>query len=312
MPEPLFPSLYGNDPGDPSTEKAQDITDQPLPSMMEEGAQLTSGSSIQPLGTGGEPIPQLEGAGAPETTTEIADPPEDPRRPKRRSVQDRIDQLTFRVHQRGAENDILREENARLSAQISELGAQINAVLHRPMNQNPNPLENPAAAGNPNGSSDVESAVARAIQQHVAPLSQAVGQMVTNTQLATQHQASFAQAAEEFPDLSDPRSNFARVFTQLWASTPLRELKNGPYQVALQVRGILADARADEKRQAAQKRAASVHVPQSTIPEQASGSAPTQGDARQFAELSHRIKNGDTSFDTYRAWRTLREKFKKR
>lgn len=316
MPEPIgsiFPSLYGDDPGE--QEAAQDITGQPLPSMVEDATQggggdpsavITRSSGVTP-GQGGEPMVPAESVqeGAP-AEFEI----EEPARGKRgRTVQDRIDQLTFRVHQRGAENEELRGEVSRLTGVIGELQRHIlNPAAQNQNNQNPL-VEGTAGAGDP---SNINNVVARAIQQHVAPLSQAVGQIVNNAQLNQQHGASLAQAVDEFPDLGNPQSNFSRTFRKVWEGSPLKELANGPYQVAMQVRGLLADVRADEKRQTAQKRAASVRVPSSTIPEQVSAGAPTQGDRARFAQLQGQLRKGDASFQTYREWRLLREKFKGR
>lgn len=180
--------------------------------------------------------------------------------PRRRSAQERISQLIGKNHAMDAENQELRGQLAVMNSQLSALTQQLTAPRQPVYGQPPvaaaqavDPL------GNLLNSGGGLTAPATPPAQSVAPALSAldVTRIVNEalTQQAQQQRAefartaalqmarerSFALACEEFPALRDGRTQARQTFNRLFDNSPLRDHPDGPYHVAMQVRGVLAD-----------------------------------------------------------------------
>lgn len=317
----LFPSLGGGAPADHGAVEGQDITGQWLPS-------LSADNDLPPSNARGGSVIPSEGAPAmidpvPAPThreaSVILDEPPAARRP--RTVQDRINRLVKQWRQAEEQKSDLERNLELVARRLQEQDALIKEIANNrqpslsaynpPMPLDPlasiNPANVPAAplADRPLTAQSIKEIISGELNSFVARTSEQTRQV---QQLQAAHQESFQEAVEEFPELADQRSSARQLFDRLYTSSPLRALPNAPYQIALQVQGLLVG----ESRQAApglsvedRKRAASVPSTRTTpqvIPEAQRGAY-----QKEFDRVGSLIKAGDSSFETYRQWRQIRD-----
>lgn len=317
----LFPAIDGGgDPGD-NPDIQSDITDLPLEPM----SSLPEGA--EPGFEGGDGLPALpgseiagggqhrfleEGGQAFDTPAAPAQPadvqlPTGERAGRKRSAEERIRKLVGRYHQKTDENAVLREEIGTLSSQMTQLQ---KAILSGAVPAQPSQglMSNPNVT--PGSEPDLETRIAQRVEAALAPIMQTVTNNSRQAQLNAAHGESVAEAIEDFPDLADPKSKFAQQFRQLFTQSPLRELADGPYQVAMQVRGILADEKANERAVASRKRAAVVHTPTPQIPEQVASAGPSAQEKSAYASAMQKFRSGTYEFSDYKTIRVLRDRYK--
>jgi hypothetical protein len=309
---PIFPSLDGNTPGEQDT--GTDISDQPL-------TPLSAPDMPDAAGTGSavSSVPGVEGQQAPDDQTVAGADISAPAARKPRTAQDRIAQLTRRYRQ---------EQDARtdLQAQLDELlrvaqSQQQEIAAIRAGRQAPAPRKQANEAADALGLAGagepvdvpitldaVKNVVREVLGSHVAEERQRTSAV---EQMRQAHMTSFKEAVEEMPELADERSQARQVFDELYRTSPISKLPDGPYQLALQVRGILADdARRGQVASPERKRQASVVSPspsQSDIPDTGRTAA-----VREFQGLTAKIRAGDTEFSTYKRWRFLRDNLQRK
>jgi len=306
----IFPALDGGDPG--SQETGTDISGQPLPPMTPDAEDMPRAA-----GTGEtlSSVPAaLEGAQAPDGAQIAGGEIEPPLGRKPRTAQERIAQLTRRYRQeqetRGGVEAQLQQTMNILQQQQQEIIA-----LRSGRNGSSAPQANEAAdalglTGTPQqGQSpitldSVRSVVREVITDYDAQVRQKSSAV---EQLKANHIEAFKDAASEMPELMDQRSRFRAIFDELYSSSPLRALPDGPYQIALQIPGILAnEQRRGQAASPERKRQVGVNVPApvgSGIPD--GGLA---GLKKEFAGLTQQMRAGNQDFNTYKQWRTAREK----
>ena len=114
------------------------------------------------------------------------------------------------------------------------------------------------------------------------------------------------EACAEMPELREPRSAARQYFDQLYADSPLNKLPDGPYQIALQVQGILA---AEARRQPSPERKLQAGV---VVPAGQSADANSQVGSmrREFDTLTRKMRSGQQNFQEYKRWAFLRENLK--
>jgi hypothetical protein len=296
-PGAIFPSLSGDDPGDATALPPGTIPDQEPNSIVRgESLPLTPGPAL------------VEGAAAPTPTQEAQIDAGAAARPPRKTVQDRINQLTRRYHETAEENSLLNQQIAELTQVVAGLQTKISS----PRTPAPSPqadLLGGLGSGEPQppatGAAPVD--VANVVTQAIG----AYDQKRRNDDAAvlrfrTQQNASFNEAATEFPELNDNRTTARRLFNDLFARSPLAQLPDGPYQVALQVRGIMADEAASARRPAAatveqRKVQASITTPASTaIPD-----INRQNIRKEYDKVLAEVRAGKSDYETYRKFRYL-------
>jgi hypothetical protein len=313
-PGTLFPSIDGDSPG---TEPARaDVTGQVLPDLAESSiaaGQSNSISHVDMLGggqvEGAEPGKQLVAGG------EI-DPPA--QRKGGRTAADRIAQLTKKYRQ---EQDGRSQLEVQLSQLVSRLEDQ-SKLITQLSSRSPAAHGKPDnSAGDPSGlgdlggdapknapASDIAAVVQQALVNYDQQRQYAEAQKVAQTNM---HIASFKEACEEFPELADARTSANRLFLQLYNTSPLRALPDAPYQIALQVRGILADEasnpRVNPAEVDARKRGASI-VPSrslSTPTPEVAGTQRVQLE-KELGKINDQMKAGSQDPRLYIQWRKLR------
>lgn len=295
----VFDSLdEGGPPGD-GGEVGQDITNAPLPD-------LDGPEDFNPHHAGDSP-----------GNDEPAEPQpqEQPTARRRRSAEDRIKSLIGQREEARSERDVLAEQMAAMQQQLAQQQQLMLTALQqgRQAPQAPAPQNDPlgfadrsnpfaaaeqqAEAANqpasaPTYNPDIAALVANAVKEQVAPLLETQRSQAQASALIQAHNASFEKAAEDFPELKDPSSTFRQQFNRLYDASPLSGLPNAPEHIALQVRGILADERADNQRQSARKRGAAVHTPSPSLPQEA---AATNANAlrQQYDQIMARMRAGD-------------------
>lgn len=248
--------------------------------------------------------------------------PREPKMPgRKRTASERIREL---IGQRNEARDeanataeqlaLMREQIAQSHQMIAALAQQRTAPVQQP-SQSPafmsqedfNPGTPAPAQGQP---PDVQAAIRAALQQELGPLLQEARQRTAaeaaQRQLLAEHNASFERAAEDYPELRDLNSVFRKQFNELYANSPLSQLPNAPEQLALQVRGLLADERAGQRQVATRKRGAAVMSPQSTAVDELAGE--DVNSLRQALDpLLRKLRQGDASLETYTKVRMLRQ-----
>jgi hypothetical protein len=311
----MFPEMgpAGSEPP-PDVNTPADITGQRLPGLSDGVRPAGSALSMVPA----DPVQHvLDGAAAPEGSQDLGVAAGR----QRRTAQDRINQLTGRYRAAQEENGALTEQIGRLAQIVEQQNLQIQNISRGVGNSPPqaslgipgavDALDSPSPVPVVNtpqstGPLDVASIVSQAIASYDSK--QRTAQAATD-KLRNAHEQAFSAACEEFPELADGRTLARRTFNELFFNSPLRQLPDGPYQVALQVRGILAD----ETRRApsapttpvdVRKRQASVVVPQSSPTD--APVASQQQLSKQYTDLMTRVRNGDSSFETHRALRYVR------
>ena len=304
-PGSVFPGLYDDTPGDQIP--AQDISGIPL-------EPLTSPDDPLAAGTGSS-LPSAPGDGAPDAgdaPTQVAGgdiPPPAQRRP--RTAADRIAQLTKQYrHEQRARGDT----EARLEETMNILrqqGAELERL--RTARAQPRQAANDAAdalglgaAGAIEGQAApgltedrIGGILERKFEEFEARRAQRDNEI---RQMQASHESAFKEAAEEMPDLLDPRSQARAYFDELYRTSPLKTLPDGPYQIALQVRGLLAD---ESRRQVAPERKLQAGVV-------APAGAPVDvnqraGLRKEYERLTDLRKRGNEDFQVYKRWRAVRD-----
>jgi hypothetical protein len=307
----VFPEMGGGGaPGD--QDPGSDITGRPLPPLTPENEGFAAGT-----GSSLSLVPGAEPGSAGDAPEQVAGAQIDPPQGRRgRSAAERIAQLTkqYRQEQRGRE-DITLQLNEALGI-LRQQGEELKAL--RTGRSAPAASANDAAdalglAGRPTnagGGADITLDSIRGIVRDTISeydsRAQQRNSQIEQTKAA--HEASFMEAAEEMPELLDQRSTARRHFDELYRTSPLRFLADAPYQIALQVRGILAD---DARRGATAERKlqAGVVAPAAGPADTLNSRAQMQ---REYAKLVDQRKRGDDDFQNYKRMMFLRENLKRR
>lgn len=256
----VFPALDGSTPGD-NPDSGQ-IMEGPLPDLFGGGLQEQSGVTREPGPGAIQPFAEAPPASpAQSVDPALADVGDTVRRS---GVQSRIDKLTRQKYEAQRAAAAQSDQIAALNFQLSQLNAKFSQ-LNSPRapatalpGSSSDPLSGVGADVSARSGNFDEGAIARVIDERLAPLT---NQLQSNQRLAALRAAqeqSFQDAAEEWSDLRDSNSEFRREFNQLFDSSPLKTLPDGPMQVAAQVRGILADRRRESQVVSERKRAAGI------------------------------------------------------
>lgn len=302
-PGTMFPSLYeGGTPGD--RDGGADISGQVLPDLTpqsDDAPGVGSSMSSVPGAAPDDPTARVPGAAANINTPA----PQGDRKP--RTAQERIAQLTRRFRQ-------AEDQNQNLNAQIQELlqigraQAQEIAAL-----RDGRPTKAPELEGDPTGGATSRAdvpitldAVRNVVRETIVGYDQERrNQDLRIQQMRAAHEASFKNAAQEMPELMDQRSRARQVFDEIYSSSPLIQLPDGPYQIALQVRGILADEQQRGQAMEARKVLASTPAPSSSSVDVMG--TELQAAQKEFAQLTAMRRNGNEDFKVYRRWKMLRD-----
>lgn len=308
----VFPSIRGGSPGD--QDPGQNLGDYPfgaplhgedsLPISGVAQSGIVSPAEVQ---AAEEPLPDsgamvLEGAAAaiPPGGQSVSG--------RKRSAEERIHQLTAKWRSSQTENTVLNQQVAQLSQLIQNMQAQQNSPSPAPRpygSGEASPSDNPfASAGQPSAPVQHATDLRRIVQESVAPLAnQVTGLLEAQRQRALQ-EASFARAVADFPDIGKPGTEANAHFRDLMQNHALGTLDDGPEQVAVFVRGILAGARRDSQIASQRKVQAGVQVP-TPSPSDEIAIGPSRG--QQIVDLhkqaAQNYRTGDRSFETYKALR---------
>lgn len=312
-PGTLFPGLYGDTPGDQRS--GADITGQPLPPLNPEhdGPPVLPGTNAAATDVTAPPPGQMEPER--EAVAEV----EPPRTRKGRSLQDRIDTLTRRYRQEQSTRAGLETQMESLMGLIQQQNDKINELGRAPRAYSAStPAADPLGLGDsaaplvqptpnpavPFALDDVEKVVGRAIETYDR---RAREQNNAAAAHRAAHESSFNEATEEMPELADQRTRARKLFNQLYDESPLRALPDGPYQIALQVRGLLSaeGGAANPAMVADRKRQASVVAPQPSATDVPNVNV--AGATQELASLAARMRAGENDFRVYKRWRQLRE-----
>src|SRR5262245_7291204 len=303
----LFPEMNGGAPGE--LDGGSDITGQVLPPLTDPDDPLAAGvgSSLSLVPGGAGPA---DAADAPAQVAGGQIEPPAQRRP--RSAADRIAQLTKQYRQ---EQRARGEQEAQLSealALLRQQGAEIQQLRSgRP----------PARAANE--AADALGLVGTPIEGQAAPqlsldaIRGVVREEVSGyerrnaeiRQLMASQEQAFKEACEEMPELEDRRSRAREIFDQIYSVSPLSKLPDAPYQIALQVQGILAG---EARQQVSPQRKVQAGV---VVPSTGSVDLPDSQRAnarKEFDRLTEQRRRGNEDFQVYKRWRTLREQLRQR
>lgn len=306
----IFPSLDGAEPGD--QEIGADISGRPLPPMTPDAEDMPRAAGT------GESISSvpgvLEGAEAPDGMQVAGGEIEPPVGRKPRTAQERIAQLTRRYRQ---EQETRNGVEDQLQQTLNMIQQQQQEIMALRSGQNParNAANQAADAlglagvpsettGQPMTLDSVRSVVREVITDYDAQVRQKSSAI---EQLKANHIEAFKDASTEMPELMDQRSRAREIFDELYSKSPLRALPDGPYQIALQIPGILAnEQRRGQAASQDRKRQVGVNVPApsgSDIPD--GGLA---GLRQNFAKLTQAHRADPSNFPIYKQWRTVRDK----
>lgn len=298
-PGTLYPSLEGVEPGT-EPNQADPLPPQGAPDLLPDTDAMIPARDMSPTVN-----PLL-----PPSQQNVEPVGDDATRRPRRSLQDRINQLTRQRHD--AENLAAQRDQ-----QIQALTQQMMQIQQQQMAR-PSAVVNPAAQpqSNPFDQSQVDSSpltpesVRRVVHEAIRDFSSVQErQRQEREQLLSHQQESFRTAAEDFPELDDPQSPVHQMFTKVYARSPLKHLPDAPYQIALQVRGLLADEAQSAARQAPRKVAATVHEPSPGVVDV--GGSNVAAAAKQYEALNAKMRReGRLPFAEYKAWRGAREVLK--
>lgn len=306
-PGSMFPSLYGDGtPGD--RDAGQDITGQVLPDLSPKPDLAPgTGESISNVPGGPADAADAPGAqGAPATSDAAGRPPQD-RRPK--TAQERIAQLTRRYRQAEDQNNNLSAQLQELlqisRAQAGEIAALRSGRAAAPPagEINPDPTGGAAARSDTPITLDAVRNVVRDVITGYDNERRAYDTRVQQMKVA--HEEAFKDAAQEMPELLDQRSRARQIFDELYAQSPLITLPDAPYQIALQVRGILADEQ--RRGQATEARKVQVSAMAPSAPAVGDASSEVVAAQREFAHLTKVRQSGNEDFKVYKRWRMLRD-----
>ena len=305
----IFPSLDGAEPGD--QEVGADITGIPLEPLTPPDAQ----DMPRAAGTG-ETISNvpaaLEGAPAPEPTQVAGGDIEPPVGRKPRTAQERIAQLTRRYRQeqetRNGVEVQLQQTLGLLAQQQQEIMALKSGRVAPAQSQANEAADALGLSAQPTGQAPITLDAVRSVVRDVITDYDAQVRQKSSAveQLRASHIETFKDAASEMPELLDQRSRARQIFDELYASSPLRALPDGPYQIALQIPGILAsEQRRGQAASPERKRQVGASVPAPV-----GSGAPDGGLAglkREFARVTQLHRNDPQNFQVYKQWRGLRE-----
>jgi hypothetical protein len=299
----VFPGLDGT-PGD--RDGGADITGQVLPPLTPEYEDAAgTGSNVSIVPGGPEP--------AGDAPTVAGGQIEAPTGRRARSAQDRIAQLTkqYRQEQR-ARGDIEGQLSEALSIlraqgeQLNELRAGRAPAPRQAANEAADALGLGSTPSETGGQSITLDSIDRLLQSRFSDYEARAQQRNTEIeQMRQSHEAAFKEASEEMPELLDNRSAARRVFDQLYAVSPLRTLPDGPYQIALQVQGILAAESRGGGQNPQRKLQAGVVAPAAgptDIPDSQRANA-----RKEFEKLTQLRRGGNEDFQVYKKWRQLRD-----
>lgn len=293
----VFPALDGSTPGD-NPETGQ-FVEGPLPDLFGGGLSEPSGVTREPGPGAIQPFAEAPPASpAQSIDPALADVGDTVRRS---GVQSRIDKLTRQKYEAQRAASAQSDQIAALNHQLSQLNARFSQLNSpraptAPQGSSSDPLSGVGAEISPRNGGFDEASIARVIDERLAPLT---NQLQSNQRLAALRAAqeqSFQDAAEEWSDLRDSNTEFRKEFNSLFDSSPLRNLPDGPMQVAAQVRGILADRRRESQVVAERKRAAGIT---SSTPAAQPAAAGVDGLPRDVAEsydkAKARMRDGNAS-----------------
>lgn len=315
-----------NIPESGMADDVQDITEQPLPPLYPEDAPASGVSDVGAVSTvpgadiGDDPAPTPDLPPVDDDQTEVQ------RSRNRRSASERIAQLTRRYRdeqeQRGVAETMLENQARQITAlqqQISRIGTPppVGAPASHPGAPQPHANDlfgdaDPAAPAPavpqapgvaPAGLTrdDVRSVLREVVQEQTLEHQK---QLADQQRLQQAHEEAFGIASEDFPELTDQNSTARRLFNELYGKSPIRNLPDAPLQIALQVRGILADSRSPRDTDQAKRQMAGI-VPTPTGAAELGESQIAQA-RKRVGQLQEAIRQGDTSFNTYRELRQLR------
>lgn len=310
----IFPSLDGSSPGE--VPAAGDITGVVLNDLIQ------GDDPVSEIATGGT-LPAISPAAEPAAAEPVqvaGGEIQPPAARRKRTAEDRIAQLVRKYHDERENSSALETQLARLAEIVEKQNEQLTA-LRNPSTPRPpaasssdpsglGVLEGAAAPaqGTPVSANDIAAVVSKAIESYDQRRSRQEAQIA---QLRASHEQSFDEACEEMPELRDARTRAHQTFMALYRQSPIRNLPDAPYQIALQVKGILADeARASGPAVEARKRQASVVTPSPSV----SDIPDTQRAALQKAynETCLALRQGDKDPRTFIKWRKLRAALQQR
>lgn len=307
----LFPEYRSSGDGAPGdNDPGQNLGDFPFGEPISEkdplaspGVQTTTTAAPAPYDTddrAGDPSGAIKGK-----TSGDDDTPS-----RRRTASQRISQLTARYRQTEGERNELAAQVEQLASIVRAQNEQLSQLSQSPRrsNQPDNSTElDGILAGQTGGPQPVGNgldagAIQRIVQSAIAPLVQRVQAADARDSLKAEHEASFARAVQEFPELGKPNSEAVQVFAELYRTHPLRQLADGPEQLAYMVRGILADSRRQEQTSRSRKIAASGAAP---VPSNTDILPPNEGagDKKVADAAKENYRLGDHQYATYRAIR---------
>lgn len=307
---PLFPSLTGGSPGD-NPDLGQSLDETPvLPPLTPPPPENFPEAKDVSVAQAEAAFSQQGGAEDSNVVTAPSGgvPPEGySASSRKRSAEARIAQLTARYRTTQDQNSVLANELHRLRETIATMqaGGVQPAGQRHPGNAPPQAPDLPISA-DPTGSASTNrgvdlGAVEAAIARHIKPLTDRITQTDEALQRKTEHEQSWSAAVADFPELQQPGDANA-LFNELYRTHPLRLLPDGPEQIAVMVKGILADSRREQAAAAHRKIGAAVHIP-SVSPTDVLPRAQEERIGEAIRQSADKLRRGDNSFDTYRALR---------
>jgi hypothetical protein len=292
-PGSLFPTLEGDEPGSEPNQP------DPLPPQ--------GGPDLMPATDALIPANQMDNAAnAPAAPQSGNVPPAGDHQPRRgRSLQDRINTLTRQRHEALDEVADLRRQLQEILATQRQQMAPAPQSAPRPHSPETPPIDQGDTS--PLTADSVRRVVHEAIETYA---SREARQRAEHAQLANAQQQSFQSAAEEFPELNDPASPAHRTFMQLYAQSPLKTLPDAPYQIALQVRGLLADQAQSVRGAESRKVAATIIEPSPAMQDIGPQQANASQAQKTYDSLNAVQRQRKMTFAEYKAWRSAREVLK--
>lgn len=304
----LFPSLDGSSPGDTKDAVGTNLEDTPvLPGFdtfrddPQYNPSKIAGPTGQAIREGDE-----EPAGGDNAAAEGADAPKTSRTSR---LQERIGRLTRARREAEDSRDQLGSQLAAVLAQNQELMSQLVASRAAPAAAPASTAGSEPFAGGESRSGaipitavDVQRIVEGTVRRALAPVVEAQqgSQAAANTRVA--HERSFADATVDYPELRDQESDLRKTFNELYDNSDADFLRrsDAPYRIAIMARGLLADEKRSEQRQARRKVGASVHVPTPTATDGIESGAPSKTVQDGVAAAKQRLRLGQGTFDDYK------------
>lgn len=321
MPDPvptLLPSLY-DDAMNPlptsGVTASLDISGAVLPDLVPKPDASRSVGNTESLSVVRDPAAPAAPAPAGEQVASEDLGPKDGGR-RARSASERIAQLTRQRYEAQNEATELRAQIAELRGLLTRPPAQV-----QPMNypSTPAPQVDPVTALLNSGAEPAKPAatpinspaltsleVSRIVDNALESREQrARQQFEAQARLKSAWDRSFAEVVQDFPALADQNSHARQVFNALFDSSPLKALPDAPMQIAMQVRGILADERARAQAPAVAARKQQAAVIPSTSPTDQPG-ANVAAVKSELDKAYAQMRSGDTSNELHARVRKLR------